>query len=86
MTLHSSFKPPQSADEPTVFDIDADIARETTLIPRLPEDRFLCSFMHIFGGAYSAGYYRWVIGYVNGEKIERRRKRSMCLYPMCSCL
>jgi oligopeptidase A len=40
-----------------VFDLDATIAKETTLIPRLPEDRFLCSFAHIFGGGYAAGYY-----------------------------
>jgi oligopeptidase A len=25
----------------------------------LPEDRFLCSFSHIFGGGYSAGYYSY---------------------------
>ncbi len=27
--------------------------------PCLPEDRFLCSFGHIFSGAYSAGYYSY---------------------------
>ncbi|MEI7945717.1 MAG: M3 family metallopeptidase [bacterium] len=27
--------------------------------PSLPEDRFLCSFSHIFGGGYSAGYYSY---------------------------
>ena len=25
----------------------------------LAEDRFLCSFSHIFGGGYSAGYYSY---------------------------
>jgi oligopeptidase A len=25
----------------------------------LPEDRFLCSFGHIFAGGYSAGYYSY---------------------------
>jgi oligopeptidase A len=25
----------------------------------LPEDRFLCSFSHIFAGGYSAGYYSY---------------------------
>lgn len=24
-----------------------------------PEDRFLCSFSHIFSGGYSAGYYSY---------------------------
>lgn len=27
--------------------------------PRFPEDRFLCSFSHIFGGGYAAGYYSY---------------------------
>ena len=26
-------------------------------LPTLPEDRFLCSFTHIFAGGYAAGYY-----------------------------
>ncbi|MBT4140983.1 MAG: M3 family peptidase, partial [Candidatus Latescibacteria bacterium] len=25
----------------------------------LPEDRFLCSFSHIFAGGYAAGYYSY---------------------------
>ena len=27
--------------------------------PFLPEDRFLCSFSHIFSGGYAAGYYSY---------------------------
>ena len=26
-------------------------------LPTIPEDRFLCSFTHIFAGGYAAGYY-----------------------------
>ncbi|KAI9475959.1 MAG: hypothetical protein EXX96DRAFT_575260 [Benjaminiella poitrasii] len=59
LALHSRFKPPTSAHDPTVFDEDAKIAEQTVLTPRLPEDRFLCSFSHIFGGGYSAGYYSY---------------------------
>ncbi|KAI8087969.1 uncharacterized protein B0P05DRAFT_577844 [Gilbertella persicaria] len=59
LALHSRFIPPQSATDPTVFDVDAEIAQQTVLTPRLPEDRFLCSFNHIFGGGYSAGYYSY---------------------------
>ena len=35
------------------------IAERTTLIPPLAEDRFLCSFSHIFAGGYAAGYYSY---------------------------
>ncbi|KAI8143543.1 hypothetical protein BJV82DRAFT_610813 [Fennellomyces sp. T-0311] len=61
LALHSSFTPPKSSSDTSVFDVDAEIAKDTTLVPRLPEDRFLCSFAHIFAGGYSAGYfsYKW---------------------------
>jgi len=29
------------------------------VIPPLPEDAFLCNFIHIFGGGYDAGYYSY---------------------------
>ena len=28
-------------------------------MPALPENRFLCSFQHIFAGGYAAGYYSY---------------------------
>ncbi|KAG1344963.1 hypothetical protein G6F62_004308 [Rhizopus arrhizus] len=61
LALHSRFTPPTSDGDLTIFDVDAKIAQQTVLTPRLPEDRFLCSFSHIFGGGYSAGYYRYVL-------------------------
>ena len=33
--------------------------RRTPILPPLPEDRFLCSFSHIFAGGYAAGYYSY---------------------------
>jgi oligopeptidase A len=30
-----------------------------TVLPPLAEDRFLCSFGHIFAGGYAAGYYSY---------------------------
>ena len=30
-----------------------------TVMPPLPEDRFLCGFSHIFAGGYAAGYYSY---------------------------
>jgi oligopeptidase A len=43
----------------TAFDVQRRIAAKTTVIPPLPEDRFLCSFAHIFAGGYAAGYYSY---------------------------
>ncbi|KAI8967973.1 hypothetical protein BDF20DRAFT_908237 [Mycotypha africana] len=59
LELHSRFAPPTSPNDTSVFDIDRIIAEKTVLTPRLPEDKFLCSFSHIFGGGYSAGYYSY---------------------------
>jgi oligopeptidase A len=36
------------------------IAARYSLLPPLGEDRFLCSFMHIFSGGYAAGYYSYM--------------------------
>ena len=30
-----------------------------SVLPSLPESRFLCSFSHIFAGGYAAGYYSY---------------------------
>lgn len=35
------------------------LAPSTTVIPPIPDDRFLCAFGHIFAGGYSAGYYSY---------------------------
>ncbi|MCR9097929.1 MAG: M3 family metallopeptidase [bacterium] len=42
-----------------IFDVQRDVAEKTTVLPPLPEDRFLCSFGHIFAGGYAAGYYSY---------------------------
>ncbi|HEY8516782.1 MAG TPA: M3 family metallopeptidase [Candidatus Binatia bacterium] len=56
LALHHEFDP----DGPeTPFDVQRRIAQKTTVLPPLPEDRFLCSFTHIFGGGYAAGYYSY---------------------------
>lgn len=56
MTLHSGFKP---GDDKSAFDVHAEIAKQTSPMPPLPENRFLCSFSHIFAGGYAAGYYSY---------------------------
>ncbi|MCH2212395.1 MAG: M3 family metallopeptidase [Fuerstiella sp.] len=54
--LHSSFDPDGSE---TAFDVFQKISEATSSMPVLPENRFLCSFQHIFSGGYSAGYYSY---------------------------
>ena len=56
MELHHRFAP--GADE-SIFDVERRVAASTTVLPPLPEDRFLCSFAHIFAGGYAAGYYSY---------------------------
>ncbi|MBW2419655.1 MAG: M3 family metallopeptidase [Deltaproteobacteria bacterium] len=56
LELHGRYDPNGSEDP---FAVQRRIARETTVLPPLPEDRFLCSFGHIFAGGYAAGYYSY---------------------------
>lgn len=83
MQLYSKYDP-YGTD--SVFDMQHQIASKYTVIPPLPEDRFLCSFSHIFAGGYSAGYYsyKWAevmsadafeafeeVGLDNDEQIQK---------------
>lgn len=43
----------------TPFDVQRRISKRTSIMEPLPEDRFLCSFSHIFAGGYAAGYYSY---------------------------
>jgi oligopeptidase A len=42
-----------------VLEIQRQVAAQNTVVPPLAEDRFLCSFSHIFAGGYAAGYYSY---------------------------
>jgi len=57
MELHHRYDPADSAQTP--FDVQRRIAAKMTVLPPLEEDRFLCSFGHIFAGGYAAGYYSY---------------------------
>tara|TARA_Y100001978_G_scaffold201278_1_gene219282 strand:- start:2564 stop:4666 length:2103 start_codon:yes stop_codon:yes gene_type:complete len=56
LRLHSNlpFYKGKNSDE-----IRRDIAKDTTIMPPIVEDKFLCCFSHIFAGGYSAGYYSY---------------------------
>jgi oligopeptidase A len=56
MSLHHGFDP---TGDDTPFDAERRVLSITSLLPPLPENRFLCSFQHIFAGGYAAGYYSY---------------------------
>lgn len=56
LELHHRYQP---GGDQTANDIRNRIAQNTTVLPPLSEDAFLCSFGHIFAGGYAAGYYSY---------------------------
>jgi oligopeptidase A len=56
LALH---RDPKIGRREQIFAVQAAVAERTTVMPPLPEDRFLCSFGHIFAGGYAAGYYSY---------------------------
>ena len=56
IALHSSYEP---GGAQSVWDVYRQLAGEILVLPPLPEDRFLCSFSHIFASGYAAGYYSY---------------------------
>lgn len=57
LELHDQFDP---ESEVSPFKLWHDICQYTSHLPCLEEDRFLCSFHHIFGShGYAAGYYSY---------------------------
>jgi oligopeptidase A len=55
LELHHRFDP----DRDDVAALVSRVAAQNTVLHPLPEDRFLCSFTHIFAGGYAAGYYSY---------------------------
>jgi len=55
LELHHAYDP--EAESP--FAVQRRVAERTEVLPPLADDRFLCSFEHIFAGGYAAGYYSY---------------------------
>mmetsp|Transcript_98357 Transcript_98357/g.175127 ORF Transcript_98357/g.175127 Transcript_98357/m.175127 type:complete len:746 (+) Transcript_98357:90-2327(+) len=55
LRLHEGFKEERDPDA-----VAKDVGKEILIHPSLPESRMLCSFSHIFNGAYGAGYYSYL--------------------------
>jgi oligopeptidase A len=55
LELHHRF----DAGRDSLSELVARVAAANTILRPLPEDRFLCSFSHIFAGGYAAGYYSY---------------------------
>jgi oligopeptidase A len=54
--LYTQFDP--DGDE-SIFDVQKRVMEQTSVLPMFEQDRFLCSFQHIFAGGYAAGYYSY---------------------------
>ncbi|MDF1555637.1 MAG: M3 family metallopeptidase [Deferrisomatales bacterium] len=54
--LHRGFDP-AAGDDPVA--VQQRVLARTGVLPPLEENRFLCSFSHIFAGGYAAGYYSY---------------------------
>ncbi|KAL3721845.1 hypothetical protein ACJRO7_034222 [Eucalyptus globulus] len=56
LQLHTNYVPGGSE---SLFDVYQRVWEKTQVISPFPEDRFLCSFGHIFSGGHAAGYYSY---------------------------
>lgn len=48
LELHTKYVPGGSE---SIYDVDRRVSERTQVLPHFPEDRFLCSFSHIFAGS-----------------------------------
>ena len=57
LELHHAYDPDES--EESALEIQRRVLSAHASVPPIPEDRFLCSFGHLFAGGYAAGYYSY---------------------------
>eukprot|EP01129_Flabellula_baltica_P011926 TRINITY_DN5309_c0_g1_i1.p1 TRINITY_DN5309_c0_g1~~TRINITY_DN5309_c0_g1_i1.p1 ORF type:complete len:728 (+),score=187.22 TRINITY_DN5309_c0_g1_i1:465-2648(+) len=58
MKLHSTYDP-AGKEQFSIFDLQKEVMKTTSVLPMLQDDKFLCRFTHIFAGGYAAGYYSY---------------------------
>jgi len=56
ITLHHHYAPEANRNLET---LKQQVVQASTVVPPIDEDRFECSFGHIFSGGYAAGYYSY---------------------------
>ncbi|HEX7037998.1 MAG TPA: M3 family metallopeptidase [Pseudomonadales bacterium] len=59
LALHERYGLPDGNEQRSPYRIEAEIAAETLVLPRLPDETQLPSFGHLFAGGYAAGYYSY---------------------------
>lgn len=59
MALHQNYGLPGNNDADSPFDTEQALARETLVVPTLPDESQLPAFTHLFSGGYAAGYYSY---------------------------
>lgn len=68
------------------YDVLSEVDEYTSLIEKLPENRFLNTFSHIFAGGYAAGYYsyKWAeVMSADAYKFINRDKENSDLFRKC---
>jgi oligopeptidase A len=70
LELHHRYDP-DGPESP--FDVQQRLAARTSVLPPLPDDRFLCGFGHIFAGGYAAATQLQVGGGAVGRRLRRVR-------------